>query len=485
MKILRSVLFIGFSLANFALVGQNSVQKAIDNFSKQTDFHHASISFLAIDVENGEKIAAYNEEISLIPASTVKLFSTASALELLGSDYKPETQLIIYGEIDAENILQGDLVIKGGGDMTLGSQYFNEENQLNAFLDRWVEAIKGSGIKTIAGSVIADGSDFGYEGVPDGWSWSDMGNYYGTGFSGINLYDNMIRFHFKTAAAGTLSKITKIEPEIEQLKVSNYVMAANVSGDNSYIYGAPYSNERFATGEIPANRSDFVVKGSLPDPELQLAIELYEKLNSAGIKVQEGPSAFRLENFDKLKSRKGTIIHTEFGPSTLEIATITNHKSINLFAEGLLRQVGFEKNKKGSTSDAVDLIEQFWATKFNTGGLFLKDGSGLSRSNGVSAKHYCELLKYMAGSSKASDFKSTLPIAGVSGTLGSVCKNQAAHGKMFAKSGTMSRIKSYAGYIDSKSGKKIAFALIINNFEGSSSNAKNKMEDVFNALAVY
>ena len=115
----------------------------------------------------------------------------------------------------------------------------------------------------------------------------------------------------------------------------------------------------------------------------------------------------------------------------------------------------------------------------------MKDGSGLSRSNGISAAHFCTLLKAMNSSKNNSIYVGTLPVAGKSGTLTGLCNGQAGEGRIVAKSGTMSRIKSYAGYVNSKSGKKIAFAITINNFNGSSSQATAKIEQILNALAVY
>ena len=128
-------------------------------------------------------------------------------------------------------------------------------------------------------------------------------------------------------------------------------------------------------------------------------------------------------------------------------------------------------------------MNKFWSSKFSTKGLCLKDGSGLSRSNAISAKHLTRLLIYMNTSKYNSEYKSSLPITGVNGTLKYICKNQAAHNRIRAKSGSMSRIKSYAGYINSKIGKEYAFALIINNHTCNSKLLKQKIESLFNILA--
>ena len=160
-------------------------------------------------------------------------------------------------------------------------------------------------------------------------------------------------------------------------------------------------------------------------------------------------------------------------------------KSVNLFAEELLCLSGYKLSGYGSTESSLKQLERFWNKRIDFTGLYLKDGSGLSRSNAISSKHFCNLLQEMYTSKNYTDFLSTLPLAGCSGTLSGVCKNQLGHGKIKAKSGTMNRVKSYSGYVDSASGKKIAFAIIVNNFNCTSSVVIDQMEKIFNAMAVY
>jgi D-alanyl-D-alanine carboxypeptidase/D-alanyl-D-alanine-endopeptidase (penicillin-binding protein 4) len=118
----------------------------------------------------------------------------------------------------------------------------------------------------------------------------------------------------------------------------------------------------------------------------------------------------------------------------------------------------------------------YWKSKINTKGLYLKDGSGLSRSNAVGAGHFCELLYQMSKSKNYASFNATLPIVGESGTVSGLCKNTSAQGRIRAKSGTMSRIKSYSGYAETISGRKLGFAIIINNFTCSNSTTVDQIE---------
>ena len=487
MKILSSFLILNIFFLQFAFA-QNSLQEAVDNFKNYSAFSNASISFCAIDLSNGSTIAEYNKNLSIQPASIVKLFSTATALEVLGPDYKPSTRFYIDGKIDSLGVLNGDLWIRGGGDASLGSKYFNEEGNEGQFLKNWVDTLKKIGLKSINGYLIADAAEFGYNGIPEGWNWSDMGNYYGAGPSGLVIYDNMLRYTFKTGShVGSKTELLSISPEIPNFQFHNYIVSSKKEGDNSFIFGAPYSLDRFGNGTLPVNSKAFVVKGSLPDPEFQLAYEFEKALKNNGISVQKGfKTARQMDTEDFVRYTSDfKLIYTHFGESILAIANHTNMKSVNLFAEELLCLSGYQLNGFGSTEKSLKQLEKFWNKKIDFTGLYIKDGSGLSRSNAISSSHFCSLLEFMYTSPNYKDYLSTLPLAGCSGTLSGVCINQMGHGKIRAKSGTMNRVKAYSGYVDSDSGKKIAFAIIINNFNCSSSTVVDQMEKVFNVMAVY
>jgi D-alanyl-D-alanine carboxypeptidase/D-alanyl-D-alanine-endopeptidase (penicillin-binding protein 4) len=224
----------------------------------------------------------------------------------------------------------------------------------------------------------------------------------------------------------------------------------------------------------------------MPDPEFQLAYEFTKVLISKGIYVVQQPKAFRLMDVQLPNSYENfNLLFAQSSKTIKEIAFWTNFKSVNLFAEGLLNQLGYSKSKNGSTESSIKVLEEFWSQKIDLTGLVLMDGSGLSRGNAISASHFCQLLTYMYKSPNFNVFKETLPVAGKSGTIGSLCKGQIGEGRIFAKSGTISKVKAYAGYVDSKSGKKFAFSISINNYNGSSTELQNKIEKVLNILATY
>jgi D-alanyl-D-alanine carboxypeptidase/D-alanyl-D-alanine-endopeptidase (penicillin-binding protein 4) len=465
---------------------QNSVALSIRAFSENPENKNAGISFMAVDLLTNEVIAGLNENLSLSTASTTKLFSTSTAIEVLGAEYQPETRLYLSGTLD-NGVLNGSVWIRGGGDVTLGSSYFTKVGHERDFLVSWADTLRKLGIQSINGALVADGSAFGYTGAPDGWAWSDMGNYYGAGAGGICFYDNTVKFCFKTGnTPGEPTILHTTVPEIQGLIFRNYITSEKVVGDHSYIFGAPYSSDRFGRGALPLNQSNFIVKGSMPDPELQLAQELQKELNRIGITVSEGAKSMRqLNAYSPPNYNAFRQFYTQKGNTVQEIATLTTMKSVNLFAEGLVNLLGYKFSGKGTTEEGLKQIEHYWQHKIDTKGLFLTDGSGLSRSNGISASHFCALLKQLAMSSNYGIFRSTFPVAGKSGTIANLCKNQAGEGLILAKSGTLTGTKSYVGYVDAKSGKKIAFAFTVTNFSCSNNENIANMEKVLNALALY
>ncbi len=476
------ILFLGFSTHS-----QQSIQSAIDQFANDPALKHASISFKVIDLNTGNEIATLDPNRTMPTASTAKLFSTATALDILGPEFRPITKVYHDGEVDSSGVLKGNVWIRGGGDPALGSKYFNKPEAQLAFMNDWVQALKAAGIKSITGDIIADASEFGYEGAPDGWNWVDLGNYYGAGPSGLTLYDNLVRYYFSVSStAGRIVKVNTIEPKVDGLVFHNYIKSSSRRGDNAYLYGAPYSLDRFGTGTLPVNSSNFLVKGSLPDPEFQFASELFRALKSANISVDGKPMSVRKMNKQSASNHyeSYTLLIEHKGERLFNVAKETNMRSVNLFAEHMLTLVGHASNGDGSTKSGIRAMENHWKKYFSIQGMQLNDGSGLSRMNAVSANHFVALLAQMKKSKYASDFVATLPIAGQSGTLRNVCKGQAAQGRMYAKSGSMTRIKSYAGYISSQSGKEFAFALIVNNYTCSLSVLRRKMETVFNRIAL-
>ena len=465
----------------------NPVQKALDKVLADTSLDHAAFSFTLIDLEKDSLIATHNPNQSMVPASTMKLITTCSALEILGADTTFTTRIEYTGKIDsATKVLHGDLIIRGGGDPALGSKYFKDHYQKEqSLIDQWAKAILALGVDSVTGCVIGDDGFFDFDPMPSSWIWGDMGNYYGASPSGLTIYDNLVELEFTSGPnAGDATKITGMNPEIPGLKFRNHVLAENISSDEAYVFGAPYSYDRFVRGSIPKGRSGFKVKASIPDPALLAAQQLQEALQTK-LKFGTLPTTVRLLNQKKkYEDKKGKLIVATVSPTLAEIVEPTNMKSVNLFTEHLINQIGFHVKGKADYFSGSEAIIAHWKEQgLDVSGLYISDGSGLSRFNAVSSYHLTGILALMHKSKNRSALLKSLPVAGRSGSIRGLCRGTKAENNLTAKSGYMTRVRSYAGYVTSKSGKKMAFAMVVNNYTCSAKRMKKLMEKLMIASA--
>jgi len=490
---MRKITIILFLLATNIAISQKKaiklqnhvVNRAIKKLKVDAEMKNATISFYAIDTKTKEVVAEYNKNMTVLPASTQKLFSTAAALEILGENYRFKTKLQYSGKIDATTkTLYGNIYIKGGGDPTLGSKYFDKNHKI---IEKWIAVIKKLGIKKITGRVIGDASIYSTEIAVPKWAWEDIGNYYAAGANGLTVFDNSYEIYFKSSKyPNKLTKVTNINPSIPNLKIVNEVLSSNIRSDNAFVFGAPYRNLHILRGTIPKARNNFKIKGAIPDPAFYIAWFLQQKLDSLGIKCKKTASTVRLNLIkgDTIKGKRITI-NTNYSKNLSDIVYLTNKNSNNLFAEHFLNHIGLFKLKEGSNKAGRKALSYFWKTKgMNTESLYLYDGCGLSRSNGISAKQMVFLLNYMKNKSKNFDsFYNSLPVAGVSGTLKKIGKGTSAANNVRAKSGSIGRVRAYAGYVTTKSGRTLAFSINIANYNCSSSAARKKLTALMVAMA--
>lgn len=440
----------------------------------------ASFSLVVKDVQEGRTVYSYDTDRLQSPASVLKTVATATALEILGEDYRYPTTLEYDGILE-NGTLEGNLYIKGSGDPSLGSSHFAPGQ--NKFLSTWIAALQKAGIKHITGSVISDESIFDTEGVSIKWLREDMGNYYAPGSYGISIFDNMYKLSLQTGAAGTRPVLKGTEPDIPFIRFKNYLKAAPVSSDSAYIIGAPLDDVRYLYGVLPANREAYVLKGDIPDPALYLARYLTDQLQQKGIRVDGSPSCYRIE-VEENRWRKGERkeIVTTYSPTLREIASVCNHVSHNLYADALVKTVGLQYKPRrnemiSSFGRGVQVVKEYWEKKgLDVFPLRMNDGSGLAPADKVSAGFMGELLVYMATESAVSDaFIASLPQAGIEGSVRNFLKGSKLQGKARLKSGGITGVRSYAGYI-TKDGKTYAVAVFSNNYSCSMSRMTGALE---------
>ena len=440
----------------------------------------ASFSLVVKDVQEGRTVYSYDTDRLQSPASVLKTVATATALEILGEDYRYPTTLEYDGILE-NGTLEGNLYIKGSGDPSLGSSHFAPGQ--NKFLSTWIAALQKAGIKHITGSVISDESIFDTEGVSIKWLREDMGNYYAPGSYGISIFDNMYKLSLQTGAAGTRPVLKGTEPDIPFIRFKNYLKAAPVSSDSAYIIGAPLDDVRYLYGVLPANREAYVLKGDIPDPALYLARYLTDQLQQKGIRVDGSPSCYRIEvEENRWKKGERKEIVTTYSPTLREIASICNHVSHNLYADALVKTVGLQYKPRrnemiSSFGRGVQVVKEYWEKKgLDVFPLRMNDGSGLAPADKVSAGFMGELLVYMATESAVSDaFIASLPQAGIEGSVRNFLKGSKLQRKAHLKSGGITGVRSYAGYI-TKDGKTYAVAVFSNNYSCPMSRMTRALE---------
>lgn len=468
------VLIISFCFIN-AFGQENS---AIEKFIKTSGFENASVGICVKDL-SGNDIISYNKVLSLTPASTLKILTTATALELLGEEYKFKTEL----SIDPNN--PQHLIVHGYGDPTLGSEYLFDDPF--AFLDNWTQRIKKK-FKTEYPIDITIADDFfGYNGISSKWLREDMGNYFAAGAYGISVFDNSYQLFLNTMRSDTCPVILKTVPDMRNIIFSNNLQFNYENKDNSNINGEPFSNYRRLVGDIPVKRTSFVIKGDFPDPGMVLGEMLANTLAKNGFRINSIETT-RQKYFQQMYAAYQTGIneeapfYKELSPTLREIIRVINEKSNNHYSEHLMRAVG-RKTNPGIYSDplieGITGTNNFWASKgLNTDGIHIYDGCGLAPSNSINPEILCDILIYMQTRSKNSDaFFASLPKAGKEGTVKNLLKGTRLQGKLYVKSGSIANVQSYAGYyIDGD--KKYAFSIMVNNYNSPRKDVVRAIESL-------
>jgi len=399
-----------------------------------TSWDHASVSAYAVDAKTGEVLLDESSGKSLMPASCMKVITTAAALQILGPDTRFQTDLEYDGVLNG-GTLRGNLYIRGGGDPCLGSDRIKGSLSWKKQIEAWVDAVQKLGVQRIEGSICGDATRWEKARAVPSWSWEDLGNYYGAGACALSFHENYYSLFFKPGREGESATILRSDPPISSLTFQNEVKTGPAgSGDCACVYGSEFSPIQHVRGTIPAGVKKFSIKGAIPDPAA-LCAEIFAKaLRAQGISIQQ-------KNISPRGKRR--VFHTTYSPTVSEIVYWTNQKSINLYAEHLLKKIGEVVSQEGSTRAGIKAVTDFWRSKkIDLDGFNMADGSGLSRKNLVTAQQFVSILLEMKKSTHFPLFMRSLPQ-----------ENKHTH----AKSGSMSLVKGYVGYAEDA-----AFAILVN-----------------------
>lgn len=455
-------LLIFFAFLPYLSFGQNAAK--IQGYLKKMDssfaFRHASWGFSMLNNTSGKIIAQFQSEKSLVPASVQKVFTTASALSLLGDTFHFKTTAELEGSLENNGILNGNIIIVGRGNPVLGSLKGSEEDY-TSIIKTFAQQIKSKGVKQIKGKLAADVSYFEYEPIPSSWIWFDIGNYYAPQIGALNLMENQYELYFKPGKKeGDSSTFLSMKPLIPGLTIVNHTITAIGGGDQTYIPGPPREMTKHIYGKMPAGES-FKVKGALPRPEIFFLRLLKEELNRIGVRIDSlDPTPYL-----KTKNTKPLIkLYTHDSPTLSEVCQYANQTSNNISSECILRTLGAEKGKEGSTAEGIEVLKKFLAPRVkNVNSLKITDGSGLSKYNLCSPLQMTQFLSSIQKEKWFTCFLGSLPVSGKEGTMERICDGTAAEGKVMAKSGTMERVKCYAGYLKAKNGQLNPFSIFVNN----------------------
>ncbi|WP_027372608.1 MULTISPECIES: D-alanyl-D-alanine carboxypeptidase/D-alanyl-D-alanine-endopeptidase [Chryseobacterium] len=455
MKKTLAVLTLSVQMVSAQNIAQK-LDRATKDLMDSSSAIASALSFYVSD-ENGNFIYEYQGNKGLSTASTQKIFTAGAALETLGKNYTFKTTSSYSGSLSG-GTLNGNLFITSNGDPTLGSWRYEAYKPEN-FKKKLIEAVKKAGITKISGDLVIDDSYFDHQTIPGGWPWDDSGNYYGAGVWGINWRENQFDININ----GTDFK--SFSYPLEGVKWLNDLKTGG-SSDQSLIFTAPHSGVALINGMLPGGKT-VTVSGSVPNPPLQLGVEVKQWLQESGIEISGKTltcSQLEMDGKPVPEIPKNNIILHYESPTLDKIVYWFLRKSINMYGETLIKTLGKEKKGNSSFKSGVSYLKEFWKAKgINPNMINFADGSGLSPQNYVSAKAEVQALLYAKKQLWFDAYYDGFPMQ---------------DNGMKMKSGTMRDTKSFAGYHTAKDGKKYVFSIIINNYQGSGSAELQKILNI-------
>jgi D-alanyl-D-alanine carboxypeptidase/D-alanyl-D-alanine-endopeptidase (penicillin-binding protein 4) len=461
---------VSFLLITGQCYAQNlpqQLQKAFAKLQQDSQCRYASVSLTVLDAKTGEQVFAANPNMGLATASTLKVITSVTAFNLLGKDFQYKTQFGYSGTISNDGTLTGNLIIKGNGDPTLGSWRWATTRD-EYVLNQLVSAAKKAGIKRVNGSVIGDDSAYGTQAIPDGWIWQDVGNYYGAGANALSWHENQFDIKLKTGPVGTPISVLRTVPVMPYLVFKSEVLNAPAgTGDKSYVYLPAGGKLMYLRGTYATDQTKKTVSAALPDPAYDVALRLTDTLNRLGIKISGQPQstitlAINNQQAPSISGELTTIASPDLGKMVYWL----NQKSINLYAEQFLKTIALKAGKDPTTPNGVKVLQDFWKAKgIDPATLNIFDGCGLSPGNRVTTLTMARILQSAKNESWYSSFYESLPV----------------YNDTKMKSGSISDVLTYAGY-QTYRGRELCFAIMVNNYNGTTKGIKEKMFRVLDEM---
>lgn len=485
-----------------------SLKKQIETILAQPDLARGFWGIEIRSLDSGKLVYSINGDKLFTPASNTKLFTTAAALALIGPDYKFRTTLQTSGSLDKYGRLNGDLVLVGRGDPNLSGRElpYNLHTQRDAdpskVLEQLADELVRKGVKYIDGDVIADDSYFAFERYGEGWSQDDLVWPDGAPVSALTINDNVIFINILPGARPGEKAFISVTPFADYYTIDNRLLTTPAGTPRKiYINREPGSTALTLWGTMPLDDAGVNEGLAIEDPAQFAATLFRHLLEVRGIAVY-GKQRTRhtelasLSTFTSvvvasshggdehtLVSPTGPLVLGEYQSAPLsEDISVINKVSQNLHAEILLRLLGREKGSAGTVQAGLDVLTGF----LNNAGIssdqyLFYDGSGLSRQNLVTPHALVELLKYASDQPWGKEFRDSLPVAGVDGSLADRFKDLAPAAHVYAKTGSLGGVKSLSGYATTASGQQLAFSILTNNFSVPEKRVTDTIDSIIEA----
>lgn len=449
--------FLPFTVS--AQTVSQKLQKAFQQFERDSQLKHAISSLYVIDAKTGQVVFDKNSQIGLAPASTQKIITSVTAFELLGNEYRYKTYFF--------SARGGLYVLKNNGDPTFGSWRYNHTVDTAIFslvLKSFKARFKNTNVQSW--NIISPNKQ--RDMVPDGWIYQDIGNYYGAASRTLSWRENQLDIVFLPGEKeGDDAEIDTLATTRWKWYWNNCKTGKKGSGDNAYVYFVPGERKSVIEGTVPAGVKTFTISASDYMPEVTFVSSFADYAAKLGLYNGDGDiSEFPISNPYAISAIKDTL-YTHYSPSLDSIIYWFNKKSINLYGEALIKTFAYEKQGFGSTDSGVTIVKKFWKDKgLDENELNIRDGSGLSPLNRVTTHAQVEILKYAKTKDWFQYFYNSLP----------------EYNGMAMKSGTISDVKGFCGYHKAKNGKEYIFSFLVNNYNGKTSGVVNKMYKVLDEL---